>query len=71
MRTFRLTIHVHNMDHIQQATKHIHKASSWHLSKPLSIPKLTIVQKCNVQNYKFGLLDGFEIETWLSNACPS
>jgi len=29
MRTFRLTIHVHNMDHIQQATKHIHKASSW------------------------------------------
>jgi hypothetical protein len=26
---------------------------------------------CNVQNYTFGLLDGFKIETWLPNACLS
>jgi hypothetical protein len=31
----------------------------------------TFVMLCNVQNYRFGLLDGLKIETWLLKACPS
>jgi hypothetical protein len=42
----------------------------WH-----SVEELHLVERnyhyCNVQNYRFGLLDKLKIETWLLNACPS